>query len=414
MKKIKIIAMLLSIICCLEFMTACSLSKSGKSEMGTARDDTTDKYSELKALDADEKGYDLPVDSQEEEEAKQDIKSLTAKVEPIYSSDEKGDTLNSNISEEALEEMCDAAADKNPVITTHKGDSMRNYNMFAGFLKNAAKAKSGSITIYQIALDGSISREKFMFDGKCMYMLHTGLSWSRGGKSVITPTTNTRIKEWKFTERGWFYYEVCTPKPPEVTELMNGKDMMRVYPQDVELQKLCQQYFQPIGYQGNNLFLTEWNESNMADLDFAGLYEYLYQIKYQKKYEPNLPLEGISKADFEGLIMEYLPVSSEILEKNKAYNPEKQIYEWKKLGCGNYSPNAFGESIPDVIYVKDNGNNTLSVTINVVCEPLGSDEVFSHEVTIRLDDKGNVQYLGNHILQNADSIPEYQYRLGND
>ncbi len=32
----------------------------------------------------------------------------------------------------------------------------------------------------------------------------------------------TRLKEWKYTDKGWFCYELCVPEPPEVSEIMDG------------------------------------------------------------------------------------------------------------------------------------------------------------------------------------------------
>ncbi|MFQ7527828.1 MAG: DUF6070 family protein [Mediterraneibacter gnavus] len=39
----------------------------------------------------------------------------------------------------------------------------------------------------------------------------------------------------------------------------------------------------PLGYQGNNLLCSNWDREHLEGLDYNGLYEYLYQMKYQKK-----------------------------------------------------------------------------------------------------------------------------------
>ena len=40
----------------------------------------------------------------------------------------------------------------------------------------------------------------------------------------------------------------------------------------------------PLGYQGNNLLCSNWDREHLEGLDYNGLYEYLYQMKYQKRF----------------------------------------------------------------------------------------------------------------------------------
>ena len=32
-------------------------------------------------------------------------------------------------------------------------------------------------------------------------------------------------KEWKYTDKGWFCYELCVPEPPEVSEIVDGSSV---------------------------------------------------------------------------------------------------------------------------------------------------------------------------------------------
>ena len=47
---------------------------------------------------------------------------------------------------------------------------------------------------------------------------------------MITYISYTHIKEWKFTDKGYFCYELCVPEYPEVTEIVDGSCMVRVKP----------------------------------------------------------------------------------------------------------------------------------------------------------------------------------------
>ena len=42
------------------------------------------------------------------------------------------------------------------------------------------------------------------------------------------------------------------------------------------------------------------------------------------------------------------------------------MYAWAPLGCGNYAPNFFGTSVPEVVEVRENPDGTVTLTVNAV------------------------------------------------
>ena len=152
---------------------------------------------------------------------------------------------------------------------------------------------------------------------------------------------------------------------------------------------------------------------DMQKIDYNGLYEYLYAMKYKKKFNGKKYPSGIPKDQFEQLIMEYLPVSREEIEKYASYNEKKKTYDWMRLGCFNYAPNFFGTSIPEVTKIKHNSNGTVTLTVDAVCEMvLCNEAVITHELTVKFNKDGSFRYLGNKILNGGiKKIPEYQYRI---
>lgn len=113
------------------------------------------------------------------------------------------------------------------------------------------------------------------------------------------------------------------------------------------------------------------------------MYEYLYRIKYQTRFDSENYSGGIPKDEFESLIMEFLPVTADQIEEYAVFDEGSQTYAWASLGCFNYAPTYFGTSIPEVTDIREN-------------------------------EDGKFQYLGNKILNDGIShIPEYQYRIKN-
>ena len=361
-----------------------------------------------------EKGYDLPVSAQENEEATRDSMQIMSGLEHIYRNADKGDSLNVVLDNKSICKMIKKIKQQGYSVTVSEDYSnMENYKRFSSFLAKAQKKQKGSGVIYEVHSEGSIGREKFIYDGKEMFLLASNASWDDNGKPIITFVSYTRIKKWRYSRKGWFCYELCVPEYPEVTEMVDGSCLIRIKPMSDNKRKLSRKCVRGLAYQGNNILCSNWDQEHMQKIDYNGLYEYLYAMKYKKKFNGKKYPSGIPKDQFEQLIMEYLPVSREEIEKYASYNEKKKTYDWMRLGCFNYAPNFFGTSIPEVTKIKHNSNGTVTLTVEAVCEMvLCNEAVITHELTVKFNKDGSFRYLGNKILNGGiKKIPEYQYRI---
>ncbi|MDE6232570.1 MAG: hypothetical protein K2M60_04385 [Lachnospiraceae bacterium] len=361
-----------------------------------------------------ENGYNLLINKKEEEEAKADLNRMMQSVADIYRKADKGIALNAVVSDETMNQMQDVIKEtKCPVTSMAVYSNMDNWEYVENFLNNCKAGKSGSVVIYEIHFDGGIGRDKYIFDGKNIYVLSTGAVWNKENEPEIIYTTYTRIQEWEYTDKGWFCYQLCVPEPPEVSEVVDGSCMLRVKPMKDEYREISKKCVLPLGYQGNNILCSNWDADHMEDMDYNGLFEYLYKLKYNKKISDEEYQDGIPKEDFESLIMEYFPVTSEQIRKYAEFDEENQTYIWVRLGCLNYTPTYFGTSIPEVTNIKENEDGTVTLTIDAVCEMVLCDEaVITHKLDIRFSEDGSFKYLGNEIPDNGiRNIPEYQHRI---
>ena len=361
-----------------------------------------------------EKGYDLPVSAQENEEATRDSMQIMSGLEHIYRNADKGDSLNVVLDNKSICKMIKKIKQQGYSVTVSEDYSnMENYKRFSSFLAKAQKKQKGSGVIYEVHSEGSIGREKFIYDGKDMFLLASNASWDDNGKPIITFVSYTRIKKWRYSRKGWFCYELCVPEYPEVTEMVDGSCLIRIKPMSDNKRKLSRKCVRGLAYQGNNILCSNWDQEHMQKIDYNGLYEYLYAMKYKKKFNGKKYPSGIPKDQFEQLIMEYLPISREEIEKYASYNEKKKTYDWMRLGCFNYAPNFFGTSIPEVTKIKHNSNGTVTLTVDAVCEMvLCNEAVITHELTVKFNKDGSFKYLGNKILNNGiEEIPTYQYRI---
>lgn len=81
---------------------------------------------------------------------------------------------------------------------------MENYEKADQFLADCKKGKSSFVVIYEVRQDGGINRMKFTYDGIDMYVISTSGIWMKNDIPGIAYTSYTRIKEWEYTENGWF------------------------------------------------------------------------------------------------------------------------------------------------------------------------------------------------------------------
>lgn len=268
-------------ICC-----ACRKENSISGETPVEDTEETSSTDETKSAEEEaakqwEKGYDLPVNEIEREEAETDCKKLLELYLDLYEAADKGVASNVVLNDETVFEMQKRIKDTGwPVTTVVMYSNMENYESVDRFLEACMQGKSGSVVVYNVHKDGGLGRMKFIFDGTDMYVVSTRGIWNHDKEPEISYISCTRIKEWKYTKKGWFCYELCVPEPPEVSEIMNGSCLIRVKPMTKEQREMSERCVRGLGYQGNNLLCSNWDTNHMEELDYNGMYEYLYGMKY--------------------------------------------------------------------------------------------------------------------------------------
>lgn len=373
-----------------------------------------DTVAEIDERDVFEKGYNLPVNKEAGKRAEEECREVMEMTAEIYIAADKGDASDVVLSDEAMLRMKAVIKEKGqPVISSETYAAMENYEKMEKFLYDCSAGKKGSVVMYEVGYDGGIGRDEYVFDGIDMYVLETRAVWSEKNQPGIAYLSYTRIRQWEYTEKGWFCYERCVPEYPEVTEMVDGSCLIRVRPMTEKQRRMSERCVKGLGYQGNNLLCSNWDTTHMEELDYNGLYEYLYAMKHQEKFSSEDYRNGIPKEEFESLIMEYLPIKVEEIREYAAFDEENQIYFWAGLGCLNYAPNFFGTSLPEVTDIKENEDGTVTLRVEAVCEMvICNDAVIAHELTVRFMEDGSFRYLGNKILEDGvQDIPEYQYRI---
>ena len=163
----------ISLFCC-----SCSNNTKEVKSIPSQKSENKEESVEKNTTDAHiseadlEKGYNLPVSDQENEEAERDSFQIMEEISHIYKCADKGESLNAVLDENSMRKMVRKIKKQGyPVRTYEEYSNMENYKTVDSFLKEAQEGNMGSIAIYEVHSDGSIGREKYIYDGENMFLL---------------------------------------------------------------------------------------------------------------------------------------------------------------------------------------------------------------------------------------------------
>ena len=358
--------------------------------------------------------YELTISKTEQKEAEDDCKNKLLLLLDIYKKASKGNASNVILTDKTLFKMQNKLKKEGyPVTISISYSNMENYKSIEKFLQSCQNKISSSTVFYQIHSDGNLERSKLIFDGLDMYLLTACATWNNENTPFISYLSYNKIENWSYTDKGWFGYELAVAQPPETSSTTDACCLIRIKPLPNKQRKLSKKYVQPIGYQGNNLLSSNWDINHLEKLDYNGIFEFFYEIKYKKHLTSKDYSNGIPKDEFENLIMEYLPITKKQLQKYAVFDKEKQTYAWIPMNCLDYTPTFFGTSLPEVTKVTKNKNGTTTLTVDAVYDmTFYDDALVTSKLTVRFKKDGSFQYLGNKIVKDElDNTSNYEYRI---
>ena len=170
-------------------------------------------------------------------------------------------------------------------------------------------------------------------------------------------------------------------------------------------------YILPVGYEDNNLFLTDWSENDYGELSFEDLYEKLYGIEQGRQANVHDDEIHATQQEFAEVMQPWLQVDEAVLQIMSAFDAGEGSYKWKVRGMGDFPSCIL--PVPEVTSYRENGDGTLTLKVEAVWEDENTDCAFTHEVTVRPKGDEKFQYVSNHILATPDQkIPPYIKRNG--
>lgn len=241
--------------------------------------------------------------------------------------------------------------------------------------------------------------------------------YDENGRLQNKSTVSYPASVWEYTKEGYLFlegeyfsdenYMLTLQDTPEYTAF-------RVLPLDAQCREWNRQYILPMGYDSNNLFLSNWNEEDLGALDMYDSFDRCYAMLYQQPH-PYVPDENLSVGAvyripediFEGVIFTYFDVDAETVRAKTRYLDSDAAYAYRPRGLyeASYPEIPYPEAVSGV----KNPDGTVTLNIHAVYPDEHTAKAFAHQTVIRPLPSGGFQYVSNQMLDREGDYEPWWY-----
>ncbi len=291
---------------------------------------------------------------------------------------------------------------------------MANPDQVIEFCQNTEKKKGDQLTLMEIRYPDGLAVYDFQTgngaEGAPVKVKKTYYQYE-DGEMRLADTGSFAAENWKCWENEYLMFSGVYYSEESYALTLSGEEeykAFRIQPLPEVCRELNRACILPIGYEYNNLFITDWTENAYGDLNFYDLYDRIcmetgqpYVPEGSYKSSPDCECYRIPADVFEQVIQSHFRVSKEVLREKTEYYPEDNTY--------GYSPRGFQDMeyaeypYPEVTEVSEHEDGTITLTVHAVFPYRGLSKVYAHEVTIRPFADGSFQYVSNQIIPSKDN-----------
>ena len=297
-----------------------------------------------------------------------------------------------------------------PAVDSANQIDMTESEQVVRFCEKVEAKESGEITIIEIGYWGGFTAYDLRTKDGQVEVVRKRYKYENG-EMQKGALESYPADYWSYTPEGYLMFSgICFPEDFYILTL--GREerhtALRVEPLDETCRALNRKFLLPIGYERNNMFLTDWGEDDFGNLDFYDMYDIFYPKMYGKPVpyaaDDNLAVGAVYRIpqdEFEGVIMTYFNIDSETLQSKTLFHPEDRTYEYRPRGF--YEVEYPEYPYPEVTGYTENGDGTIALLVNVVFPFADDSRVYTHEVVVRPLEDGGVQYVSNRIIPSEDN-----------
>lgn len=274
-----------------------------------------------------------------------------------------------------------------------------------GFCKAVDEKKSAALTIIVMEDYGFRKFDLETEDGN-VNIVRGYYQYDKNGCLQNRNTVSYPADIWRYTEEGYLLFEGSYFSDEDYVFTLSDTPehtALRVLPLDETCRELNQKYILPVGYKQNNIFLTDWNEEDIGDLDFYDIFDNFYPILHERSFpyaaDESLTVGAVCQIPeeiFENVIMTYFNVNREALRRETTYIPEKAAYEYRPRGF--YEVEYPDIPYPEVVDYTENQDGTITLIVNAVYPNSNTSVAYTHRTVIRPLDGDCFQYVSNEMI----------------
>lgn len=335
----------------------------------------------------------------------------------LYLSLDKGPADNTVLSRESIQRMLECfAANGYSAIDSGGEFSMYGYENMERFCILISSAEDISYTYYVIYTGGYISAYRLDRTLGVWHLTTMSGEFDADGNPSIYSQGRYYLSEVRYTDKGRLIF--CRDLYAfDENQRSNTAPytFVKITPGDPSLEAYCERYIEPIGYFENNLFTVDWSEENFGPVDFNSLYAYLFGMYHGvekltsynvRAYYPSIGttrLYAVPTDDFEAVVKQYFNIDNTVLKNisDFSYSLGGYMFIGYSADFYNVTPRT---PTPEVVSCVDNGDGTISLTVDALNPWYGTERAFSHELRVRVYRSGAFEYVSNRLLTGEESI----------
>ena len=337
----------------------------------------------------------------------EDAISIAAVYRDIYDEAVEANTLGSL---ETLQSIVARLGENGYVAVDSENQvDMAGAEQVMEFCKAVNEKKSATLTIIVIKDLGFRKFDLKTEDGS-VNIVRGYYQYDQNGCLQNRDTVRYPADIWRYTEEGYLIFEGSYFSDENFVLTLSDTSehtALRVLPLDETCRELNRKYILPVGYEQNNIFLTDWNEEDFGDLDFYDIFDNFYPFLYGKAVpyvaDDNLGVGAtyqIPEDVFENVITAHFKIDRETLRRKTTYFLNDATYGYRPRGF--YEVEYPDIPYPEVVSYTENEDGTITLIVNAVYPNGNTSVAYSHRTVIRPLDGDCFRYVSNQMLSSED------------
>lgn len=341
--------------------------------------------------------------NQKEKQSKESLK-LARSYQDLYENLQQEDQDILEFQEQVIRKIGDQGY---AAVDNHNSINMVNYGQVEEFCRRAKKEEKADITLISVTDDGGFIRYDLESEDGRIDVTVSSLRWNKGEPEIYYDH-KFQASVWKYTKKGYFFFEEDLPAGYDGAP---GQKAFRVKPLDDACREACRQYVSWIGYERNNLLITDWDETDCGQLDFYDMYDRLAYAAYGDKM-PYPAYEGaqyeIPEKEVEELLQSCFRFDSQTIQKKMVFHQDTGTYQYRPRGIrdGGYPYGPY----PEVTSIEVQEDQTIRLTVEGVWTIKMQDCAVKSELVVRPIGNGEFQFVSNHVLSKEEEGASSWYK----